>query len=91
MTNTTCELSVSMITDNMITESVTLNLIGIDLDTFMRFYYENFTDLMQSFVKNAKKTNIHLFNLAEQSKGLNLSLSISTDYEKDVSFYLLII
>ena len=91
MTDTTCELSVSMITDNMITESVTLNLIGIDLDTFMRFYYENFTDLMQSFVKNAKKTNIHLFNLAEQSKGLNLSLSISTDYEKDVSFYLPII
>lgn len=50
---------------------------------------EKFIAEAHSFINNAKKTNaIHLFNLAEQSKGLNLTLSVSTDYEKDVSLSL---
>jgi hypothetical protein len=43
---TTCELIVSMVTDNMIRESVTLSLFNIDLDLFLSSMYESFFEAL---------------------------------------------
>jgi len=34
-----------------------------------------------------KKSNIHVFGLTNTSSGINVSLAVSYDYEKDVSIF----
>lgn len=44
-----------MITDNLIAESVTLTLDNIDLDTFLNFLYENFTNAILDVLPQFKR------------------------------------
>jgi hypothetical protein len=75
-----------MLSDNLISESVTLNLFNIDLNSFLIHLYDKFIDSVLKTIPSSqfKKSNIHLFNIAALTdNSINISLSISYDYEKD--------
>ena len=81
---TTCHLTVLMLSDNLISESVTISLANIHSNTFLDMLYLNFTQTLLKMLPNSQMSNIHLFNLVNSSFGLNVSLAVSYDYEKDV-------
>lgn len=74
-----------MISDTLISESVTLNLYHIDIETFLNTQYDTFINtVLNTLAQQVKKSNIHIFNLVNSSTGINISLSVSYDYEKDL-------
>lgn len=81
----TCNLIVLMVSDNMVSQSVTLKLPNIKIDEFLDKLYDEFINLMPNFIKNSKKSNIHLFNIESNDNELLISLAVSLNYEKDVS------
>ena len=84
---TQCELIVLMLSDNLISESVTLTLYNIDLNSFLIHLYDKFVESVLKSIPSSqfKKSNIHIFNLATSTdNSINISLSISYDYEKDL-------
>ncbi len=83
---TQCELIVLMLSDNLISESVTLTLFNIDSNSFLIHLYDKFIDSILKSIPSSqfKKSNIHLFNLVASTDSINVSLSISFDYEKDL-------
>lgn len=83
-TITTCELTVLMLSDNLVSDSVTLSLSNVDSNIFLDYLYPDFTQLLLNILPKSQMSNIHIFNLANTSFGLNISLAISYDYEKDL-------
>jgi hypothetical protein len=83
---TTCELNVLMLTDNMIHESVTLHMHNIEMSMFLDNLFENFTYSILKSLPSAKFTmsNIHIFNLVDNSDGFNLTLAVSYDFKNDM-------
>ena len=80
-----CQLSVLMVTDNMLTESVTLSLVNEDIDQFLEYKYENFTSSIKNIpIFSNKNTFVHLFNIQSGSGGVNVTLAVSRDYLKDI-------
>ena len=59
----TCHLVVLMLSENLIGESVTLNFFNVDVDTFLNYLYENFTDSMvktlPAIVPNIKQVHFN--------------------------------
>lgn len=82
----TCELMVLMLSDTLIAESVTLSLPNLDSDLFLNLLYDRLVASLLKIVPKSSVSNIHIFNLVTSSFGLNISLAVSYDYEKDVSF-----
>lgn len=82
----TCELMVLMLSDTLIAESVTLSLPNLDNDLFLNLLYDRLVASLLKIVPKSSVSNIHIFNLVNSSFGLNISLAVSYDYEKDVSF-----
>ena len=80
-----CLLSVLMVTDKMLAESVTISLVNEDIDQFLAFKYDNFTSAIAGIpLFSNNKADVHLFNLQSGKEGLNASLAISIDYSKDI-------
>ena len=65
----TCNLVVLMLSSNLIDESVTLNFYNVDVDMFLSYLYDNFTntilDIIPPIVSSVKQVNkkIENFNL----------------------------
>ena len=65
-----CNLVVLMLSSNLIDESVNLNFYNIDVDTFLSYLYDNFTntilDIIPPIVSSVKQVNkkSENFNLA---------------------------
>jgi len=51
---TTCEMKVLMISDKLISESVTLSLANIDSNVFLDLLYTNFTNTLLDILPNSK-------------------------------------
>lgn len=54
---TTCELTVCMVTDNMIAQSVTLMLFNVDLDLFLTAMYDQFFDAILRVFPQSKRVS----------------------------------
>jgi hypothetical protein len=84
-----CQLTVLMLTDNLIKNSVTLNLHHIDIQTLLNSLYNRFIDsIYQILIKSdssIQKSNIHVFGIenADDTDGINVNLAVSFNYEKD--------
>lgn len=81
---TQCELLVLMLSDSLISDSVSLSLPNLDTDIFLNYLYDKLVSSLLKILTKSSVSNIHIFNLVNStSAGLNLSLAVSYDYEKD--------
>jgi hypothetical protein len=93
-TVTRCELSVLMLTDSLIAESITLTLCNLDAQVFLDKLYDKFVNVILQVIMTSKSdlidkktstSNIHVFNLVESGDiGLNVTISVSSNYERDL-------
>lgn len=60
---TTCELIVSMVTDNMISQSVTFSLFNVDQDLFLSSIYDLFFESILRIMPSFKRVTILCFML----------------------------
>jgi hypothetical protein len=76
-----------MVSDNMLSHSVTLNLPNVKIDEFLNKIHDNLINIiMPNLIKQVKTSNIHLFNVESSEDDLEISFSVSLNYEKDVRF-----
>lgn len=57
---TTCELIVSMVTERMISHSVTLTLAHLDLDLFLNSLYDTFVDAILRSISSSSSSSLPL-------------------------------
>nr|QVK45661.1 G protein-coupled receptor [Proales similis] len=76
------ELVVSMLTEKLLEQSVTLSIQNLPLQNFLNYHF----NALQEAIATATHKSINsvfIFDIREHERGLNISVSVAENYEKD--------
>ena len=81
---TRCQLSVTMLSEAMLAQSVTLTLANMRATWFLELLYERLSsELLSQLVPTSEAARVHMLSVASDGD-LNITLAVSYDYSRDL-------